>query len=78
MEVAGGFTFRFTSLVGFQRPLDDVGDRTIFPPRQAMREISRLRAPDRKLGLRHASILSLRQAAIRSPAMVIKAASEGL
>jgi hypothetical protein len=33
MEVAGGFTFRFTSLVGFQRPLDDVGDRTMLTSR---------------------------------------------
>jgi hypothetical protein len=48
--------------VGFQDALDDIRDRTMLAPRQAMRQIARFRASYGKSRLRHGRPYSVDQA----------------
>tara|TARA_R110000787_G_scaffold68280_4_gene152808 strand:- start:653 stop:853 length:201 start_codon:yes stop_codon:yes gene_type:complete len=41
VEKRSWFTTSFPNFIGFERPLDDIGNRAIFAPGKAMGQISR-------------------------------------
>jgi hypothetical protein len=60
IERPSRFAPRFAVLIGFQRPLNDVGDRPVLTPSQTMREIARFRTSDRQLGFGRKHLLTSR------------------
>lgn len=53
IEGGSGFTSRFTNLVGFKRPFDHIGYRTIFTTSKSMSQIACFRATHRELWFSH-------------------------
>jgi hypothetical protein len=69
----GRLASSFADLLILQRALDDIGDRAILAPRQAVSQITRFGAAYGELGLSHGGLLSLPNDKL--PALAIKLAN---
>jgi hypothetical protein len=64
-----------TRFIRFERQLDDCRDRTALAARDAVREVSGLRIPHRKLGFRHARHIAIHNLAVKMADAIFTAIS---